>query len=559
MRVAYSRAPSATRSSSASTLESFLSKTSEKSQSILFTLLLLIILVLSVGVLLGFFDEIIIKIFHGSDKKWVEYEGIETDFRKPPEGLNATDDFKDSDVNFGATDNNLVEVDSTKDSEASDSTEDDPTFSSNNVIHLSNQKAINGSARILQTSNPITGRYLTTTTTTKPASSFTTTPSPISIFSTTIKSLNSSASLQKSSKTPTNLLETAITFLTTSKSTEARKFIDKEKAVELPTEATTTIEKTADKNEEVKSPGIVKSTKVQPTLIGVTATFSTKPAEKLEEMPPVIVTALLDIGRGDWERFTRPFDVYLESLNHLIRMPNPIIVFGNDKVAQYIKIYPKAIQDRIQFIDTRLKDLPFYSYRQEIGDILKTEQENWPDSWPERFKTHPEAWSADYNIVVNSKSYFMYKATVISKFKSEFFAWVDAGYSHGERSKIPFWTWRPKLTRGKITLIKVSPPNEKPENYEFHQVYRQTRDILSGGVLAGDVATIKRFHAFFMLTFTSLLDQGKVDDDQTTLLFTIKNYRSTFNILHGGWLDAFKVIPREPYQRRRKRSYLKVW
>jgi hypothetical protein len=45
-------------------------------------------------------------------------------------------------------------------------------------------------------------------------------------------------------------------------------------------------------------------------------------------------------------------------------------------------------------------------------------------------------------------------------------------------------------------------------------VYRRRWDVISGGFLAGDVATIRRFNVFFFKTFMSLLDQGKVDDDQ---------------------------------------------
>jgi hypothetical protein len=85
--------------------------------------------------------------------------------------------------------------------------------------------------------------------------------------------------------------------------------------------------------------------------------------------------------------------------------------------------------------------------------------------------------------------------------------------------------------------------------------------VISGGFLAGDATTIRRFSVFFFKTFMNLLDQGKIDDDQvgllhqsavttkfqTVLLLTIKNYSSTFNILVGGWFDAFKLAPSRQY------------
>ncbi|CAD5223228.1 unnamed protein product [Bursaphelenchus xylophilus] len=484
MRVAYSRAPDATRSSassSSSTLTSFLSKSSERPYRTITVIILLLTVLLSLGVLLGLFDSFILAMFQPnfeSDDE-IRFERV-----LEPNDIKFTDDL----LHLG---------------------------------HLPFQRVI--------ASAPVTGQFPISTTT-DPISSQT--PSQPEMITSTPKLSEKSTKIQRNFT-----FKATFTTKSSAKLENLPKPVWRKTPEELASEllATTDLEVINQAFEEIRS--------------GEKQVWSAQN----NTFPPIIVTALFDIGRGDWIQFTRPFDLYLESLNHLIRMPNPIVIFGDEKVAQYIKIYPEEIQRRIQMVTMRLKDLPFYGHRREIAEILQNEQENWDEKWPSRFRTHPEAWSADYNIVVNSKSYFMYKATLISKFKSNFFAWIDAGYSHGERDKIPRWTWRPKLPHGKITLIQVSPPTEKIEKYELSKVYRQTRDVISGGVLAGDTPTIKRFHVFFLKTFVELLDAGKVDDDQTTLLFTIKNYRSTFNILHGGWLDAFKVIPREPFQRQRKR------
>jgi hypothetical protein len=47
-------------------------------------------------------------------------------------------------------------------------------------------------------------------------------------------------------------------------------------------------------------------------------------------------------------------------------------------------------------------------------------------------------------------------------------------------------------------------------------VYRKRWDVISGGFLAGDAPTIRRFSVFFFKSFMSLLDQGKIDDDQVS-------------------------------------------
>ena len=70
--------------------------------------------------------------------------------------------------------------------------------------------------------------------------------------------------------------------------------------------------------------------------------------------------------------------------------------------------------------------------------ILDWEQENWDESWEKSMKAHPEALYAEYDILMNSKAYFLHNATTISRFPGEFFVWVDAGYSRNFSPPIPF-------------------------------------------------------------------------------------------------------------------------
>lgn len=53
-------------------------------------------------------------------------------------------------------------------------------------------------------------------------------------------------------------------------------------------------------------------------------------------------------------------------------------------------------------------------------------------------------------------------------------------------------------------------------------IYRKRWDVISGGFLAGDAPTIRRFSVFFFKTFMNLLDQGKIDDDQVKMVLCFK-------------------------------------
>ncbi|KAI6185673.1 HtrL protein family-containing protein [Aphelenchoides besseyi] len=264
---------------------------------------------------------------------------------------------------------------------------------------------------------------------------------------------------------------------------------------------------------------------------------------------PVMVTALLDIGRGDWQRFTRHYDIYLSFLMNLLRLQNRFVIYCDKTACDFLRKQKQLdLKSRIELVQIQLSDLPFYQHRAEIVRILDEEQQNWREDWDRRFKEHPEAMFPDYNILVNSKPYLMENATQSSRFRrqSKFFVWVDAGYGHGSKTDIPDGLWDPELPEGKITLIKVTPEYDRPEKYDIKSIYRKRVDVICGGFLAGDVPTIRRFHVFFFKTFMELLDNMKIDDDQITLLFTIKNYTSTFNILFGGWFDGFLLLPSRP-------------
>ncbi|CEF63159.1 HtrL protein family-containing protein [Strongyloides ratti] len=258
---------------------------------------------------------------------------------------------------------------------------------------------------------------------------------------------------------------------------------------------------------------------------------------------PVIVTALLDIGRGEWQSFYRPFETYLNSFLDLLQLDNNMIIYGDKTVINFVKKHFKNyINDKL-LLEISMKDLPFYRYKKEMQDIIDHEQKNWNSTWDKRMKNHPESLYADYNILVNSKPYFLYNASIISPFSSDIFIWIDAGYSHGDKNLIPKTTWDPFLIPNKVHIIKLTPKQDQINTYTYDRVYRKDISVISAGFIGASHGVINRFYNFFYKTFIELLDDKKVDDDQTVILITIKNYASLFYVIHGGWFDAFRLLP----------------
>uniref|UniRef100_A0A0R3S5R6 VWFA domain-containing protein n=1 Tax=Elaeophora elaphi TaxID=1147741 RepID=A0A0R3S5R6_9BILA len=271
--------------------------------------------------------------------------------------------------------------------------------------------------------------------------------------------------------------------------------------------------------------------------------------EHYDQQSLIIVTALFDIGRGKWRRYTRTYEQYMSYLKHLLKLRNCLIIYTDARGAQFVR----QMRDsrNTQIFEMSMHDIPLYRYREEIAGIIRREQkERTISDW--RFspntRCHPEANSADYNIIVNSKPYFLYNATQSARFQisDRMFAWIDAGYGHGQKGIIPnHCHWRPNLQRDRITIIKLTPAHDKVSRYSITDLYRVDWVVLSGGFIAGDSHTINRFYRFYQKLFMELLDSGKIDDDQTVLTLMLKHYTTLFNPIssNGDWYAIFRLFP----------------
>lgn len=59
---------------------------------------------------------------------------------------------------------------------------------------------------------------------------------------------------------------------------------------------------------------------------------------------------MLDIGRGDWIRFTRHFDIYLTWFLDLLQMENRIIIYCDDAVVNFLANRVDIDWDRLQVL-----------------------------------------------------------------------------------------------------------------------------------------------------------------------------------------------------------------
>lgn len=164
-----------------------------------------------------------------------------------------------------------------------------------------------------------------------------------------------------------------------------------------------------------------------------------------------IVTALLDIGRGDWDRYRRPLEQYHIFMENLLSLQNNMVIFTDTSSYSFIHKYRKNIGEihRTKIHLITLDDLPLSRHLAVASKIIEDEHRDdkmWRSIWDPAMKDHPEARSAEYDVLVNSKTYFLYNATLEDPFTTDFFVWIDAGYGHGNQSVFPYSNkWRPQF------------------------------------------------------------------------------------------------------------------
>ncbi|CAB3397995.1 unnamed protein product [Caenorhabditis bovis] len=272
------------------------------------------------------------------------------------------------------------------------------------------------------------------------------------------------------------------------------------------------------------------------------------PELKNEERDVTIVTGLIDIGRGDWWQYRRPLEKYHMFMENVLSLRNKMVIFVDDHSYDFALSYRKklGLEDMTRVYKISIEELPLYGYINEAREIIKAELANdtfYSKVADEDMKTHPESKSAEYNIVVNSKTHFLHNVTIDNPFDTDYFIWLDAGYGHGNQSVFPYNNvWRPAFPDKKISLIKLTPVYDKLSSYNLDKLYRKNWAVLSGGFIAGDKHSIGQLHHLISRKFVQLIYQKYVDDDQTLLVLAVNGHPHLFNIVHGDWFDAFKLF-----------------
>lgn len=252
----------------------------------------------------------------------------------------------------------------------------------------------------------------------------------------------------------------------------------------------------------------------------------------------VFVTALYDIGRGQWRHFQRKFEEYLSYFKNLLDLNVKLIVYSNETVINFVMDRRKHLRDKTMTVVLPFTELDYYEYRQHIHHILSSAE--FRDS--NEMLDHPEAFSVEYLILMNNKVSFLANAVKRNPFHSTHFFWIDAGYGHGD--DLTRWAdFRPRVLLNKddkITYIELNDPQLYSDINHPHKV--SMGPAFSGGFFGGNAEAILKYERLYKKTFRKLLTEFIVDDDQNVAYQCYMENPSLFENFRGNWFDAFRLF-----------------
>ena len=148
------------------------------------------------------------------------------------------------------------------------------------------------------------------------------------------------------------------------------------------------------------------------------------------------VSALFDINRVDG----RKWDEYLKWFDTTLKLKVPMVLFVTEDIVDFVRERRGdditvnmdggvggswLVNDQTEIIVQTVNDIPYYGLKDQIQDILDSDQYKKDMADPQRI----ECKQAMYPIIQYSKFPWLTQAAAMNPHESDYFFWLDAGGS----------------------------------------------------------------------------------------------------------------------------------
>lgn len=257
------------------------------------------------------------------------------------------------------------------------------------------------------------------------------------------------------------------------------------------------------------------------------------------EKDVTIVTALYDIKRENWDGFSRNLDQYKEWMKGMLSFNSPMIIYVEEKDADFVKTERGSKMDKTQVIVLPFDELHTNKlWGSRIHEIMKSAKFLENQTVP----SHPQISQPNYNILMHEKMQFVKRSIESNPFNTEHFMWVDAGVFHMSNNAGAMGNRFPRtdsLLDDKIHFIAIEQPTEDDLNLEKFFKGHNVRII--GTTWLGHKDAILEFEKSYSELLAITIANDLMDQDQSYLTITALKNPTLCNIHNGVWSDAINL------------------
>jgi protein YibB len=239
-----------------------------------------------------------------------------------------------------------------------------------------------------------------------------------------------------------------------------------------------------------------------------------------------LVTALLDIGRDSWDvewlrRSTSKYLEYLEKMS--LRMKAPLYIFAEKEFIPFIR--EKRGNRPLHVEEVYKRDLRLFSKLNRIRAIQASEE----------YRSHgvsgcPEVDKPEYDLVVNNKVEFVYRASLDNPFGTKRFVWIDAGYGHGKIEVPEDFEFQPRFEEKKVCINTLMAEMGDADPLTFFKAHV---DFIDGGLWTTDVTALRELHSRYYQIIEEVMQKNLIDDDQYFMTLVSARYPELFSLYNN--------------------------
>jgi hypothetical protein len=253
-------------------------------------------------------------------------------------------------------------------------------------------------------------------------------------------------------------------------------------------------------------------------------------------MEITLVTGLWNIKRDELsDGWSRSFQHYLDKFEHLLKVDNPMIIFGDSELESFV--FERRKRENTLFV-VRSQEW----FKSEFYDTIQSIRNN--PEWYGLAGWLPESTQARldmYNPLVMSKVFLLNDARIMDPFNSEMMFWIDAGLTNTVHPG--YFTHDKVLEKLPKYISKFSfvcfpyEANTEIHGFEFNKLNSiagaKVNKVARGGFFGGPKHTINDINGIYYNFLKNTLNEGYMGTEES--IFSIMCYT------HSDLINYFEI------------------